>query len=273
MIVLATNHPPTPEEFELICELVYKRGRIKLASERKREVAARLGNRLQATGIGGYREYCAFLESPAGESELSDLLAGLSGDDPGLFARPHILRLIAKQILPQWSADPIRRPGDLFRVWSVGCQAGEEAYSIAVTLAAFFASRPDFSGRVSASDSSARLLGRARDAIFQVDPSRLPDPDWLRRYFVRGVGAFHGWWRLKEEVKNMVTFRQAVLFDAHPPFVARMDVIVCRDFQQFDPQTRDALRSRLSQQLAPGGLLLAGESDIYRKPDPLRELP
>ena len=264
MVSLATNRPPNPEEYERICRLIHKHSRLRLAAEKKPEVLSRLSDRLQATGLSGYKEYCEFLESSAGEEELSDLLAGLAGEGAG-FSRSMNLNFLAERILPAWTAEPARRPGDVFRVWNASCSSGEEAYSIAIVLAEFFSDQPDFTGRVAASDASGRMIGKAREGIYRLEAAQLPNPDWLRRYFVRGVGAYLGWWRVKEEIKHAVTFRQASLLDVHWPFTAKMDVIFCRDFIRFDDSARQVLSARLVQQLCPGGYLMAGEYGIYRK--------
>lgn len=262
MVVLAPNRPPNPEEYECICQLVYRHSRIKLDYRARAQVLARLRDRLQATGLGDYKEYCEHLESSAGGDELCDLLAGLARETPALFAsRPH-LEFLAEKILPAWVTNPMRQPGDVFRAWSAGCSSGEEAYSIAIVLADFFAHWPELSARVTASDMSARMISRAREGIYRLDDARWPDPDWQRRYFVRGVGAYLGWWRAKEEVKHMITFRQGGLFDGRWPFIARMDVIFCANLNRFDSSTRQALSARLIGQLAPGGFLLAPESEF-----------
>jgi chemotaxis protein methyltransferase CheR len=264
MTVLATNRPPNPDEYEFVCQLVFKHSQINLANEKKEVIARRLQDRLQITGLRGYNEYCVFLESSAGEEELSDLLEGLAENTVTFFREEAHFKFLAETVLPGWVADQSRRPGDLFRAWSAACSSGEEAYSIALVLADFFSRRPEFRASIMASDVSARLIHRAREAIYRAGQLKLPDPDWRRRYFLPGVGAYHGCWRVKKEIKQTVTFHQASLFDPQRPFVKKMDVIFCHNILCFNRETQDVLTSRFLKQLAPGGYLFARDSDFSR---------
>lgn len=264
MTVLATIRSPSPQEYEFICQLVFKQSQINLANEKREVIGRRLQDRLQATGLGGYKEYCDFLASSAGEEELSDLLDGLARNAAAFFREQAHFKFLMDTVLPAWASDKSRQPGDVFRAWSAACSSGEEAYSLAIALADFFSRRPDFRAAVTASDVSARMIHRAHEAIYRADQLHLPDADWLRRYFLRGVGAYHGCCRVKEEIKRTVNFRQFSLFDAAWPFLEKMDVIFCHNILYFERETQEDLTSRLLRQLTPGGCLFARNSAWLR---------
>jgi chemotaxis protein methyltransferase CheR len=262
MVTLNSNSWPSPVEYEFIRQLVYKHSRIHLGADKKEMVGQRLQRRLKAIGLATYREYCDFLKSPEGGEELTDLIDVISTNVTSFFRESQHFEFLANTALPQWVARPNRRPGDLFRVWSAGCSSGEEPYSAAIVLSDFFARHSGYRGQVIASDISTHMLQRAREGTYRIEQVKLPEVEWLRRYFLKGVGAYQGCCRVKEEVRKLVDFQHANLFQQDTPASEPMDVILCRNVMiYFDRESQEDLVQRLSSKLAPGGYLLIGHSE------------
>jgi chemotaxis protein methyltransferase CheR len=164
--------------------------------------------------------------------------------------------------LPQWVAADNRQPQDVFRVWSAGCSSGEEPYSAAMVLADFFARHPAYRGEVMASDISAHALQRAREGIYRIADVKLPQVEWQKRYFLKGVGAYQGKCRVKDEVKKLVSFHHHSLFRDEFPKDQSVNLIFCRSVMtNFDEESQEDLVQRLSRKLAPGGYLLIGHAE------------
>jgi chemotaxis protein methyltransferase CheR len=262
MVTLSSNSRPSPAEYEFIRQLVYKHSRIHLGAEKKEMVGQRLQRRLKAIGLSGFQEYCAFLKSPEGEEELAELVDAITTNVTGFFREGRHFDFLAGTVLPQWAAAPGRRPGDIFQIWSAGCSSGEEPYSAAIMLAEFFTRQPKWRGQVIASDISSHMLERAQAGVYQIEQVKLPEAEWLKRYFLKGVGAHHGSCRVKEDLKKLVAFHHANLFEPEFPVAEQMDVIFCRNVMiYFDLETQEELVRRLSRKLTPGGYLLVGHSE------------
>ncbi len=256
------NPWPSPAEYDFIRQLVYKHSRIHLGADKKEMVCQRLQRRLKAMGLTSYQAYCDFLKSPEGEEEWSELIDAISTNVTSFFREGPHFEFLARTALPQWLDGPNRRPGDVFRIWSAGCSSGEEPYSVAIVLADFFARHPEYRGQVIASDISLHMLQRARQGIYQLDQVKLPEVEWLKRYFLKGVGAYQNYCRVKDDVKKLVTFHHANLFEPEFPFDGSFDVILCRNVMiYFNQETQEDLVQRLSRKLAPGGYLLIGHSE------------
>ena len=212
--------------------------------------------------MGSYQEYCDFLKCPEGVDELTSLIDVITTNVTSFFREGRHFEFLATTALPQWMASPHRRPGDTFRIWSAGCSSGEEAYSAAIVLSEFFARHPKHSGHVIASDISTNMLQRAREGIYRIEQVKLPEVEWLKRYFLKGVGAYQGCCRVKDALKKQVAFHHANLFQQDCPASGPLDVILCRNVMiYFDRETQEELVQRFSRTLAPGGYLLIGHSE------------
>jgi chemotaxis protein methyltransferase CheR len=256
------NPWPSSAEFDFIRQLVYKHSRIHLGTDKKEMVCQRLQRRLKAMGLASYQAYCDFLKSPDGEEEWSELIDAISTNVTSFFREGPHFDFLARTALPEWQASPNRRPGDVFRIWSAGCSSGEEPYSAAIVLADFFARHLKYRGQVVASDISLHMLQRARQGIYQLEHVKLPEVEWLKRYFLKGVGAYQDCCRIKDELKKMVTFHHSNLFEPEYPFDGSFDLIFCRNVMiYFNQETQEDLVQRLSRKLAPGGYLLIGHSE------------
>jgi chemotaxis protein methyltransferase CheR len=262
MVTLASNTCPSPAEYEFIRQLVYKHSRIHLGADKQEMVGQRLQRRLKAIGLAGYQEYCDFLRSQEGAEELTDLIDVISTNVTSFFREGQHFEFLAQTALPQWMASPTRRPGDVFRIWSAGCSSGEEPYSAAIVLSDFFARHFKYRGQVIASDISTHMLQRAGEGTYRIEQVKLPEVEWLKRYFLKGVGAYQGCCRVKDNLKKLVEFHHANLFQQEFPVSEPMDMILCRNVMiYFDRETQEDLVQRLSRKLAPGGYLLIGHSE------------
>jgi chemotaxis protein methyltransferase CheR len=262
MVTLMSSPWPSPAEYEFLRRLIYQHSRIQLGSDRKETVAQRLQRRLTSIGLASYQEYCDFLKSPEGSNELTDLLDSVSAYVTSFFEEEQHFKFLANTLLPQWGAAQNRQAGDVFRVWSAGCGSGEEPYSAAIVLAEFFARHPKFRGEVIASDISAHALQRAREGIYRLEFVKPPEVEWLKRYFLKGVGAYQGSCRVKDDIKKLVTFRQASLFDSELPMAGLADVVICRNVMSyFDKESKQELVQRFSDKLTPEGHLLLGRAE------------
>jgi len=266
MVTLMSDPWPGPAEYEFLRQLVYEHSRISLGADNKEMVGRRLQLRLKSIGLASYQEYCEFLKSSEGSNELAYMLDVVLTDPARFFDEKQHFKFLATTALPLWLRAQDRHAEDLFRVWSAGCGSGEEPYSAAIVLADFFARHSKFQAEVFASDISARALERAREGIYRLEQVELPEVEWLKRYFLKGIGAYQGSCRVKEDIKKMVTFRHADLFQPESPAAESVDVIFCRNVLScFDQDSQEELVQLLSAKLHPAGYLFLGHSERLPK--------
>ena len=249
-------------EYRLIRDRVYQESRINLGNNKQELVSGRISKRLRHLGMHTYEEYCRFLETGPGQQELRNLIDAISTNYTSFFREAKHFEFLQKEILAKLDDRAVRSDGRKFRVWSAACSSGEEPYSLAICLADFFSKRPAWSWKVDATDISSRMLAAAEAGIYEVGQVKLPNPEWLRRYFQRGFNRFAGHFRVKPGLREKVQFHHVNLFQARYPFSPGFQVVFCRNVMiYFDRPTQHQLIQRITEFLAPGGFLFIGPSE------------
>lgn len=248
-------------DYRLVCDLVYKHSRIALGANKHELVAGRIKKRLRQLGMSSYSEYSRLLLSPRGAVELEALIDIISTNFTNFFRDIQHFEFLRREILPK--LDPKRRlASHKFRVWSAACSSGEEPYSIAITLAEFFSRSPQSTWEIEASDISTRMLDLANRGIYDLQQVRLPQPDWLGRFFQRGHNDYAGYCRVKPEIRKGIRFHHLNLFSNRYPFAAEFHVVFCRNVMiYFDRNSQQQLVRKMVDCLLPGGYLFVGPSE------------
>lgn len=256
-----TDATLTKPAYEYLAELVYARSRIRLGADKQALVSGRLGQRLRTLGLSDYGQYCGLLQSAEGEDEIAELIDLISTNHTHFFREPDHFEIMQQRVLPAL-ADRLGAVARPLRIWSAAASSGEEAYSLAITLAEFTRRRPGIAWHVEASDISRRMLESCRLGIYRSAKIELPEADLLPRYFQKGVGAREGYCRVKPELRRRVGIQHINLFQPQYPLAPGLDVIFCRNVMiYFDAPSREQLVDRLTEHLAPGGYLFVGHSE------------
>jgi chemotaxis methyl-accepting protein methylase len=141
-------------------------------------------------------------------------------------------------------------PGRALRVWSAGCGSGEEAYSVAMALAA---SRR--AGTVLGTDIDELALEHARAAEYGRWSFRRPHPDlagFLEGQPPRAV--------VVPEIRRLVEFRRHDVRQDPPE--GDFDVVLCRNvLSLLDAEEADGALRRVLRAVRPGGYLLLGATE------------
>lgn len=249
-------------EFEFIRTLVYEHSRIQLGPDKRELVAARLGKRLRATKTDSIGHYCELLKAGNADDELAHLIDAISTNHTFFFRENAHFDFLRQQIVPEMLARHRTERWPQFYVWSAACSSGEEPYSIAMTLAEALPRTSGWNWRIEATDISHRILEKARNGIYRDDVvSKLPSAA-IKTYFQRGVGPQEGNYRVRPELRSMVSYHHLNLLEGEPPFREPFQVIFCRNVMiYFDRPTQEELVNKLTRRLVPGGYLLVGHSE------------
>jgi chemotaxis protein methyltransferase CheR len=216
------------------------------------QVCKRLVRRIVALGLDGPRAYRAFVETHAEERAVLDELCRVH---VSRFHRDRALwDALAGRVLPALAA----RAGGKLRVWSAGCAAGEEPYTVALIGRCVLAPRiPGLRLRIIATDVDADSLARARIACYPPSSLKELPRAWREAMFVAREGRAC----LRDEVRAAVELACEDIRERAPegPF----DLILCRNgpFTYFaEPVQRDVV-ARVVAALAPAGALVVGSHE------------
>ncbi|BFM05255.1 CheR family methyltransferase [Halioxenophilus aromaticivorans] len=148
-------------------------------------------------------------------------------------------------------------------VCSLGCATGEEAYSLAASLQQALA-EPNESGHgnyysVTGVDLCAAALQTARAGLYPKSRLQQLTAAEIAAIFDPEQQQF----RVKQAIKNRVTFIRGNLCDIDSVVAVPMDVIVCLNVLiYFRRWRRRALLNQLVNRLKPGGLLIIGSGEL-----------
>lgn len=151
----------------------------------------------------------------------------------------------------------------VIRAWSAGCCGGEEPYSLAILwLQYLLPLYPEQKLEIIATDIDTESLERAAAGIYGHQSLR-EVPHELRDQWFSRVG---DQWRLSEEPRGLVTFRQSNLMTEPPPL--GMDLVLCRylPFTYYHGGRLGAAAAKLWEALRPDGVLMVGAKEALVPP-------
>jgi chemotaxis protein methyltransferase CheR len=259
----STPAPITAAEYEFVRKIVYENSRINLGPSKKELVMARLSKRLRALNLGSYAEYLSMLKTPAGRDEMTNLIDSISTNHTYFFREPQHFDFLSQIILPQFCEEDTKKAGKTFKIWSAATSSGEEPYTLSLVLDDYFTTRvKGWNWNILCTDISTRILAKAEEGVFAKDRLGPVRPDWLIRYFDKGVGESEGFFRIKESIRRNLTFKALNLLAPSYPFRETFQVIFCRNVMiYFDRDTQQELIEKMYPLLEPGGYLIIGHAE------------
>lgn len=256
-----TERPFTAKDFDRIAAFAYKEFGLSLQASKRDLVYSRLLKRLQALGLTSFHDYCDLLEGPEGRAEHDSVVSALTTNVTHFFREGHHFDLL-REFLVQPRLQPLKS-GTRLRIWSAGCSAGMEPYSVAMTLLDCLPEAGQLNIRVLATDVDPAILARARAARFSTEEIK-PIPDRIKGWALQGGET--GQHLIAPKVTQMVRFAELNLMQEWP-LRGPLDAIFCRNVAiYFDKPTQAKLWQRFDGLLAPGGLLFIGHSERLSGP-------
>ncbi len=143
-------------------------------------------------------------------------------------------------------------------IWSAACSSGQEPYSVALLLQAYFPLLMHWQLKLFASNESEKMLARAREGCYsQSEVERRLPPQLLRRYFQQQGDL----WYIADEIRLMVEFHQIDLLETWLP-LPKMDLILMRNVLiYFNRFNRRRILKKVRQILKPDGYLFLGATE------------
>ncbi len=245
----------TAQDFVRIRDLIRDHAGISLGDSKLDLVYGRLSRRLRATGIRTFSEYLQLLER-GDQREWQAFTNALTTNHTAFFREPHHFELLADQLRALNGRSPVV-------LWCSAASTGEEAYSMAMTAVdALGSTTPGVV--IVATDIDTEVLETARAGIYPAERVARLDRELVQRHFVRDATVPAGQVRVRQEIRNLVTFRQLNLLQESWPIRAPLDAIFCRNVMiYFDRDTQLRILKKFAPLLRREGLLYAGHSERF----------
>ncbi|MFT3694119.1 MAG: protein-glutamate O-methyltransferase CheR [Kofleriaceae bacterium] len=246
--------PLGDREFRRIVELVRSRAGIELGESKRQLCQTRLGRRLKALSIPDYRAYVKLFDDDD-HPEHKELINAITTNVTAFYREQHHFDLL-RGLLPKLAATKKR-----IRIWSAGCSSGEEPWSYAITVREALGSCQGLDVKILATDIDTQVLAKAAAGVYEDENVKPVTQKRLQTYFTRGSGTNDGKWRIADDLRSLVTFKQLNLF-APWPMQGTFDLISCRNvIIYFDVENKVRLLTRYRDLLGTDGHLFLGHSE------------
>ncbi|QDQ88189.1 SAM-dependent methyltransferase [Alcaligenaceae bacterium SJ-26] len=239
----------TQGEFDKFKALLYDVAGIELSNAKKVLLVGRLTKRLKHLGLRTFGQYYAHVTDPAHPAEHQMMVDLLTTNETFFFREPAHF-----EFLKQRAA----QARGTFRVWSAAASSGEEAYSIAMSLADTLGNRH---WEIVGTDISQRVLARARTGHYSTARLDGIPQHLLHKYCLKGINEESGTMLVMRNLRERVRFVHSNLL-APRKDLGLFDVIFLRNVMiYFDNTTKRRVIANLLPSLKSDGCLIIGHSE------------
>lgn len=248
--------PEIPEaQLEPFKRLILKEFGFSLGSDREASLNAGLKSRMQALQMTSLSGYFLLLERDA--QERNRLVEHLTVNETYFFRESSYLHLMRNLLIPEFMT---RQPQNRIRILSAGCSTGEEPYSIAMVLHERYGQEAARLFEITGVDLDTAAIRKAMGGVYGRHSFRGMDQERLDRYF---EPALQGQYRIRKEIRNMVSFETANLRSStYPGSMHGTDLIFYRNVSiYFAASVQAEVFTRLAECLNTRGVLIVSATE------------
>jgi chemotaxis protein methyltransferase CheR len=241
-------------ELSEIAALIEKRSGILFDESRERFFSTRIREHLYTKRMARGSDLVRVIK--ASNVEYEALLERVLTQETSFFRYPHVFDALEKKVLPELHVKKFWENPRTLRLWSAGCSTGEEAYSIAITLADSLDFAEAWNIHILATDVSRKALQDAERGVYSRRALGELTPKQIESCFAKVGDQF----MVKPRWRNLVNFAQMNLVDSS--YMGKFDAVFCMNVLiYFSEEKRKAVIQRLYEALEPGGYLFLGHAD------------
>ena len=240
---------------------------IELVDSKRAMIVNRFSRRLIALGLTCFDEYL-LLVAQSGHPEAREFIDTVTTNLTYFFREPHHFEVLSKMVLPQL-ASKVNAPAPI-RIWSAGCSAGAEPYTLAI-VASETAATQNRTVRILCTDIDTKMVQSTQLGSYSEDQLRGLDQPRRDKWFAKTPS---GRYQADAALRSMLVCKQLNLFHTWP-IKPSVDVIMCRNVLiYFNPEYQKKLLTNFAKYQTPGCYLFLGHSetlegfkDTYRRVD------
>lgn len=240
-------------EFKRISELIYARAGIHLTLSKKDMVYSRLARRLRANNLKSFSNYLQIVEAE-GNPEREAFVNALTTNVTSFYREAHHFEILAEHIKKM----PKQR---FINIWCNAASTGQEPYTIAMSMMELFNGvTPPV--HIIATDIDTNALKKAAAGVYTMEEAKNLPKDVLERHFLKGRADKTGSIKIRQELRDMISFAQLNLLDTQWPIKGPFDAIFCRNVMiYFDKATQNSTLRKFIPLMHHDALMFAGHSE------------
>ncbi|HJW41080.1 MAG TPA: protein-glutamate O-methyltransferase CheR [Rhizomicrobium sp.] len=248
----------TDDDFKFLAQNVRRRSGIILPPHKMKFIAGQLAPVQRRFGFRSVEALIAELRH--GRETLARAVAeALTTNESSFFRDKAAFEQFHDIVLPRLIE--ARASTKRLRIWCAACAAGQEPYSVAMLLDDAKLPAKGWSIDLIATDFSGEAIARAEGGLYShFEVQRGLAIRRLVAHFTQEGGS----WRIHENLRRMVSFRQFNLLDSFG-WLDDLDAVFCRNVLiYFDQKTKVSVLDKMAEILMPDGALMLGHAESVR---------
>ncbi len=253
---------PMKKELQEIIELMSELYGKDIAGYSEAFIAKTVEKRLREISVGTIADYLHQLSGDAREAHR--FCSSLNITYSEFFRNRFTFGLLEHVILPRLVQQKQKCHPPEIRVWSAGCAAGQEAYSLAILLDELVLARGlNVSFRIFGTDISVAELARARAGAYDVKAIGNVSMRHIHTYFIQKDETFE----VVPELRDRIDFSFYDLMDRSsicPPssIYGDFDIVICGNLLlYYREEIHQFVLDKLRQCLSDEGFFVTGEAE------------
>jgi chemotaxis protein methyltransferase CheR len=253
-------------DIKAILDILTQGTGINLTGYRFDMIKQRIVRRMAELQISDPRGYLQLIKD--NPSECQALMDEIMINASWFFRDPPVFAFIEHTLLPNMISRKKQLKSKNLRIWSVGCAAGEEAFSIAILIHRALEREPggfQWQPFIFATDIDANALEKAKIGIYPRESLEFTQLAVLDRYFVSNEKGTK--YEICSFIKKMVSFSKhdctssRYIAPADSVF-GTFDLVLCRNLLvYFSPVLQKDVFKRIYKTITPGGVLILGDCE------------
>jgi chemotaxis protein methyltransferase CheR len=218
--------------------------------------------RMQETHCDSMVNYCSTLEKNHDEGKF--LLDSLYVHYSSFFRDPLTYALLERMILPELIHKKVAANHKEIRIWSAGCAAGQEAYSVAILLEEQLSSfHPKVKYRIFATDLDETVLSEAQAGLYPASALSHVSLERVQNWFDHQKNCY----RIKPTIKHNIDFSVFDLLGDEqtcPPssIFGDFDLVFCSNVLiYYKPENQDQILEKLTHCFSTSGYLITDDAE------------
>jgi chemotaxis protein methyltransferase CheR len=219
----------------------------------------RLSSILEDSRIGSFSEMVSRAKSDISGALQRRITDAITTNETSFFRDSAPFDMLKFKVIPDL-IDRRRKANSVspIRIWSAACSTGQELYSIAITLRELLSEKDRAGARLVGTDISDKAVAQASRGFFSsIEVSRGLSDAMRSKYFAPAAGG----WKIRDDVRAMVSFRKANLFDDLTA-LGKFDIVFCRNVAiYFSDSDRIRLFRNIQRSMEADGYLIVGSME------------
>ena len=216
-------------------------------------VDKKMYNLVRERGYTNVEDLIADLKS-GNKTLLWQAVESLAMSDTSFYRDYDVFKNFEAMILPY--VKDTNRSTKRFRIWSLGCSSGQEAYSVAMAIRDKGSLFEGWKIEIVGTDISTNSVAKAQKGIYSQFEIQM---GLNAKSIIDNFSSIEGgMWQAKKELMNMVEFRRYNVLE-ELAFAERFDVIFCRNVLRFfDKEAQRRIIEKIYNHQVSSGFLILG---------------